>query len=428
MSKSADIIIIGLGPGGMEAASRAVAAGLDTVIIERAEAGGTCLNRGCIPTKALCRSAEMERLVPGSSGGFAAAVARKDMVVEALRANVEASLSRATLVRGDARFNGRPGEVEAAGEVYTAPKIIVATGSAPARLPIPGAELAIDSDSILSMTRLPESVCIIGGGVIGMEIACILHSFGVKVTVLEFCREILPGFDRDIAKRLRTALTRDGIEIITSAEATSIEPGKRVAYMVKGKPGVVEAGEVLMAVGRRPVVPRGLEAELTPKGALVTDGNFMTSVPGVYAIGDVNGRLMLAHVASAQAAKVAGADINLAVVPAAAFTTPECAMVGLTDEQCKDRGIKAKSSKALFRANGKAMAMGETEGLVKLIVDPDTRMLLGAHIMGPHASDLIQELALAMSANLPVDAVARTIHAHPTLGEAVHAAAAAFGE
>ncbi len=429
-----DILIIGSGPGGMEVAAAALRQGRDVTLIERGELGGTCLNRGCIPTKALCRSAEAVRLVAGCAAfgvevsgvtlDYATAMERKERIVAEMRGNVSAVLSKARIVNGDARFAGKS-EVMVNGELYTAPVIVIATGSEPALLRVEGASEAIDSDKLLSMTTLPERLVIVGGGVIGMEIACIMSAFGVKVTVLEYCKEILPGFDRDIAKRLRTVLTRGGMEIVTSAEVTAIRSGKVVEALVKGKSAAFFADTVLAAVGRRPVIPAGAEEAgvIVERGAIVTDSRFRTSLPGVYAVGDVNGRLMLAHVALAQGASVMDVPVNLDVVPAAVFTSPECAMVGLTEERLKEDGREFRIAKALFRGNGKAMASGETEGLVKLLIDADTRLIAGCHICGPHAADLIQEVAMAMSAGLTVDALASTIHAHPTLSEAVHAAA-----
>jgi len=417
-----DIIIIGCGPGGMEVAGKAVAQGLNTVVIERDKPGGTCLNRGCIPTKALCYSAEH---ATGNPDEYHEAWSRKNAVVTELRNNLSALTSKVTFVTGEARFTATD-TVDVNGELYTAPKIVIATGSTPAIPPIPGAELAIDSDRLLELEQLPDSICIIGGGVIGMEFACILHAFGVNVTVLEFCKEILPNFDKDISKRLKTALTRKNINIITSAKVTKILPGKQVIYECKGKTATLSADEILIAVGRRPVIPAGAEeiGITIERNAIKVDDNYRTDIEGIYAIGDVNARLMLAHAAAAQGSIVMGSPMNCRVIPAAAFTTPECAMAGLTEEMCKERELDYTSVKTLFRSNGKAVSMGETEGIVKLIIDKKTREILGAHICGPHASDLICEPALAMSCRLPIDSIAKTVHAHPTLGEVIHAAAA----
>ncbi len=433
--RKSDIIIIGSGPAGMEVAVRAVASGRDTVIIERDLLGGTCLNRGCIPTKALCRSAEVVRTVreasrygvdvEGCTPSLLRALERKDAIVAELRGNVEMMLSKAEIVRGEARFVA--GDTVVVDDMeYQAPMIVIATGSRASVLPIEGTEHALTSDGLLSLKSVPESICVIGGGVIGVEFACILAEFGVKVTVVEYCREILPGFDRDIAKRLHNLLSRRGIDIITSAAITgiSVDGCKCVEYTAKGRAAVIKAEEVLMAAGRSPVIPDGA-AEIgieVMRGITVNDG-FATSVPGVYAVGDVNGRLMLAHAASAQAACLMGGDMNLSVIPAAVFSSPECAMVGVTEEECKEQNIAFKTAKAMFRSNGKAMAMGEADGLLKIIIDPASRLILGCHICGPHASDLVQEIAVAMSGGLTIDTVADTVHAHPTLGAVVWDAA-----
>lgn len=431
---SCDIIIIGSGPGGYELAANSVKHNLSTVIIERDQLGGTCLNRGCIPTKALCRSAEVADLVRNASSfgvevnefslSYSKAVNRKDEIVEQLRQGVSMLLNGATVVKGEAKFTGE-NVVEVNGASYTAPRIVIATGSKPAMLPIPGAELAMTSDDVLSLEQLPESICVIGGGVIGVELASILSSFGVKVTIVEYCSEILPNFDKEIAKRLRTALSRRGIKVVVSASVTAIREGMEVDYESKGKTVTLNVDAVLMAVGRRPVIPEGV-VELgvkTGRRGIEVNERYETSIPGIYAIGDVNGECMLAHAATAQGERILGSEVDVTVVPAAVFTLPECSMVGLTEEQCREQGIDYIASKAMFRASGKALAMGEVDGLVKLIVERESRKILGCHICGPHAADIVQEIALAISSQLTVDAVVDTIHAHPTLGEVVRAAA-----
>lgn len=433
----ADIIIIGAGPGGYELAAEAAAEGQNVILIEKNQLGGTCLNRGCIPTKALCKSAEVALTVSEaetfgvsancSSVNYTTASQRKDEVVCQLREGVAMAVGKCEVVEGEAVF-GDAQTVIVGEEAYTAPKIVVATGSIPAVLPIPGAEYAIDSDRFLELQELPSNVTIIGGGVIGIEFASILNAFGVTVNVIEFCKEILPPFDKDIAKRLRTILQKRGINICVSSSAKSIEKtesGLIVNYEAKGKPASMETDMVIMAVGRRPLVPQGLEnvgVKISRRGIEVNE-KMETSVPGIYAIGDVNGLCMLAHAASAQGRIVLGKNINLKIIPAAVFTTPECSMVGKTEEQLKSEGINIKTAKALFRGNGKALAMAEPEGLVKLIVDADSGKILGCHIIGPHAADLIQEVALAMASGLPVSTIADTIHGHPTLGEVVQQAA-----
>lgn len=430
---SSDLIIIGAGPGGYELAAEASREGLKVMLIERDQLGGTCLNRGCIPTKALCRSAEIAATVKesadfgvdvtGISFDYARAARRKDEVTAALREGVATLLAKVNIVKGEARFNDVH-TVAVGDDLYTASRIVIATGSEPARLPVPGSEIAITSDELLSLTRLPGRVVIIGGGVIGMEFASILSAFDVEVTVVEYCKEILPTFDRDIAKRLRTAMSRRGVSTITGAAVTEIRPGS-VIYEQKGRTQEISTDLTVMAVGRRPVIPAGTEAigvEVTSRGITV-DGRMATTVPGIYATGDVNGRCMLAHAATAQSMLILGREVNLEVIPAAVFTSPECAMAGLTEEQCKEESIPYRATKVTFRANGKALAMGESDGLVKLIVNTETRRPIGCHICGPHAADLIQEVATVMAAGLTVDAIADTVHGHPTLSEAVQQAA-----
>ncbi len=428
-----DLIVIGAGPGGYELAAEAAARGMSVAIIERDLAGGTCLNRGCIPTKALLASAaalrsaregalmgvEIESIKPR----YDIAVQRKDQIVDQLRCGVMSVLSSVDYIEGEARFVD-VNTVEVGKNRYSASKVVIATGSSPARLAIPGADLAITSDELLQLWQLPRRVVIVGGGVIGMEFACILHEFGVEVTVVEYMREILPPFDRDIAKRLRTSLSRRGINIIVGAAVKAITENS-VIYDQKGKEVTIDTDLTVMAVGRRPVVPDGLAElglEMTHRGITVNE-EMSTNLPGVYAIGDVNGKCMLAHAATSQGRIILGEKVNLDIIPSAVFTMPECGMVGLTEEQCKEQGLVIIVTKAMFRSNGKAVAMGEDDGLVKLIVDKDTRLILGCHIMGPHAADLVQAVSDLMTAGATVDLLARSIYGHPTLGEVVQQAA-----
>ncbi len=443
-----DIIIIGAGPGGYETAADAAAHGLTVAIVERDQMGGTCLNRGCIPTKALCRNAEVINLmreseVWGVKTGemefdYAPVFERKEAVVKQLREGVEMLMGSPgiTAIKGEAVLKDA-NTVVVNGEEYSAKNIIIATGSAPRGLPIEGADLAMTSDDILAMETLPKSLCIVGGGVIGMEFAAVFSTFGVEVTVIEYCKEILPPFDKDVAKRLKTVLSKRGIKIITSAAVNGIsqgEDGMTVTYELKGKPQSVTCEKVLMSVGRQPVLPQGLDAVGVTVGrrGIEVDDNMMTNVKGVYAIGDVNGRMMLAHAASAQGQRALHAimgkadDIKLDIVPSAVFTVPELAMVGLTEEQCAEKGLDVTVKKSFFRSNGKAVAMNETDGLLKMIVDNGTRQIVGCHICGAHAADLIQEVVTAMNAGATVDLLARSIHGHPTLSEVMLAAARQF--
>ena len=434
-----DVIVIGAGPGGYEAAARAAGQGLSTLLVEKSHLGGTCLNCGCIPTKAMCRSAQVAADVASAaefgiiipegavSVDMSRIVERKHAIVGELREAVASLCAGADIVEGEARFTA-PHTVEVDGKSYTAPKIIVATGSRAASLAVPGAELAVDASYLLDMETLPESLTVIGGGVIGMEFASIFSAFGVKVSVVEYCKEILPMMDRDVARTVRTALKRRGVEIITEAEVKEIteeSSGLRtVVYERKGRPAAVEAQMVLMAVGRCPVVPEGLEACGVAVGrrGIEVDEKFETSLPGVFAIGDCNGRCQLAHAASAQAVAVTGGKIDLSVIPSAVFTVPECAMVGRTEQHLAEEGIDFKVSKATFRSNGKALTMGEPDGVVKIITDPASGLIMGCQIVGAHAADLIAEVSLAMSAGVSARQVAATVHSHPTLGEALLAA------
>lgn len=443
-----DLIIIGAGPGGYEMAASAAQKGLTVGIVERDQMGGTCLNRGCIPTKALCRNAEVlgnlkESAVwgihaDGFTFDFGAAMSRKDEVVTQLREGVKQLMQSPgiTAIEGEARFVDAH-TIEVGGEKHDAKNIVIATGSAPKGLPIPGADLAMTSDDILSMTELPKSLCIVGGGVIGMEFAAIFNTYGVEVTVVEFCKEILPPFDKDIAKRLKQTLSKRGIKVITQAAVKAIaqcDGGLQVSYDLKGKEQSLVAERVLMSVGRQPVLPQGLDTigvTVGRRGIEVND-QMQTSVEGVYAIGDVNGRMMLAHAASAQGEVALAAilgkecEIKLDIVPSAVFTVPELSMVGLTEEQCAERGMEVVVKKAFFRSNGKAVSMAETDGLIKMIVDAQSRQIVGCHICGAHAADLIQEVVMAMNAGCTVDRLADSIHGHPTLTEVVMAAARQF--
>lgn len=466
-----DLIIIGAGPGGYETAVRAAKAGLSVVVIEKQHLGGTCLNAGCIPTKCLCHSAESPIPSPSCAGRgedaeafldeanayLAAAIARKNEVVEKLKAGVAQLMKTPgiTLVEGEARFLDSHtvavkkmdnGQLSIDNE-FSAPNIIIATGSVTKFLPIPGAhaEGVVTSTEMLNLATLPHRLCIIGGGVIGLEFASIFQALGSQVTVIEFCKEVLPQFDRDLAKRLRTSLKKRGIEFHTGAAAKEIRPlpitgegregGLCVDFEEKGKVQSVEADLVLMAVGRAANLDSlnlaDVGIEVTPRG-IVVDEHMQTNVPGIYAIGDVNGLIQLAHAASAQG-RVALASIlkdpkdlkfSKELIPSAVFTVPEAAMVGLTEEQLEETGIEYQAHKAFYRANGKALAMEADDGLVKILTDKEGK-ILGCHILGAHASDLIHEVTLAMRLGATIHDIADTVHAHPSLSEILLAAAEA---
>ena len=445
--QSTDLIIIGGGPGGYETALLAAQRGLDVTLIERGNLGGTCLNEGCIPTKTLCRSAalacdmkkaaELGVAVGDWSVDFPTIMARKNAVVEQLRTGVEALMRhpKISLVTGDARFVAAL-TVEVAGERYAARDVIIATGSTAATLPIEGADLpgVVTSKELLDLHELPQRLTVIGAGVIGLEFASIFHALGSNVTVLEYAREVLPHFDTDMAKRLRQSLGKRGIVIETQAAVKSvakINSSLAVNYEKKGKTLAVEADVVLMAVGRKANVSSlnldDVGIDYTQRGITVDD-NMLTNVPHVYAIGDINGKMMLAHAATFQGVcalnHIMGEScrVRLDVMPAAVFTMPEAATVGLTEDDCKERGIEYVAKKSFFRANGKALSIGEPEGYCKLLVAADHR-LLGCHILGAHASDVVQEVCALITRGASCDDLALTIHAHPTLSEVVLSAA-----
>ena len=447
----ADLLIIGAGPGGYETALSAARQGMNVILFNGDKLGGTCLNEGCIPTKCLCRNAEIVSLFKeGEKFGiddftfsldYNKVINRKKEVVESLRNGVETMLAQAKVmvVNSKAVFKDSKTLI-ADGIEYEGEKIIIATGSVSKSLPIPGHDLecVMDSTSLLNLEYIPASLTIIGGGVIGMEFASIFSQLGSKVTVIEFMKQILPPFDSDIAKRLKQVLTKKGINIITGASAKEIRQNEfyeiEVTYELKGKEEKVISSDLLMAVGRTPRVD-GLNLEAagvnySPKGIPVDD--FMqTNVPRIYAIGDVNGKMMLAHVASAQGERVLNVindrrdELRFDLIPSAVFTVPECGMVGKTEEQCKAEKIEILTGTSFFRANGKAMALAETDGICKLIFQKEDGLLIGAHIMGVEAADLAQQCADLMNRNTTLSQFKEIIFGHPTVSEVLISAAKA---
>lgn len=438
---STDLIIIGAGPGGYRAAEYAAKQGLKVVIFEGAEVGGTCLNVGCIPTKTYVHSAT-----------FAEARQRMALVVPQLRAGVEGILSHPniTLVRGKASFVS-PHEVtvpllqEGIGEVsYTSDNIIIATGSETKWLPIEGVKddpRVVDSTGLLNLETLPKRLCIIGAGVIGMEFASVFNRFGSQVTVIEYLKECLPALDSDIAKRLRKVLEKEGITFHMQCGVKQIADGEVFFEDKKGQVESVEADVILMATGRKPRT-EGLNLEalgvtLAPNGAIpVNPESFvldslspcLPDSPKIYAIGDVNGRQMLAHAAEMQAVHVVNQilgkqdGIRFDIMPAAIFTSPEAACVGPTEDQLKASETPYICKKSFWRANGKALAMGETEGMLKLFASPQGE-ILGAHAYGAHAADIIQEVSVLMCKHSTLEELADMVHIHPTLSEILKSAA-----
>lgn len=434
--RSSEFIIIGGGPGGYEVAAELAAAGRKVTLIERDLLGGTCLNRGCIPTKCLCASASAAMTVAGAAAfgvdvtsfttDYGRAAQRAAGVMDQLRGGIEAMLRDVEVIKGEASL--KPGKIVTVnGEELTADRIIIATGSKPARLDIPGAEFAVTSDEFLSLTDVPQRVAIIGGGVIGLEFASILAAFGREVTVIEFRKEILPPFDSEIAKRLRMTLSRRGIKFLTSTRVVAIEKGLHIIYEGKKGKDSLDCDLAVMAVGRRPVLPEGTASagiELNERGFITVNELMETSVPGICAVGDVNGLCMLAHAASAQARRAIGSDVNLDVIPSAVFTTPEAAMVGMTEDAARSKDYDIMIGKASFAANGKALAMGEGDGTIKIIFARESGFILGCHILGPHAADLIAEVAALMFGMTTHEELAdELVHGHPTLSEVIQAAA-----
>lgn len=427
------MLIIGAGPGGYETAVEAVKRGMEVTLATDGPLGGTCLNEGCIPTKTFCHYAELiernRRAGLDARPSFADVSARKNAVLDQLRGGIDSLLRGVNVVRGKASFRDAH-TVVVDGQEYSADKIIIATGSKSALLPIPGADTAMTSREMLNLTEVPESLCVIGGGVIGLEFASIFSSFGSQVTVLEYCKEILPRFDIDLAKRLKQALAKRGIRIETQAQVTAIDGGT-VRYIRKEVECEVQAEKVLMAVGRVANTD-GLNLEAAGiecgRRGIAVDGNFRTSAPDVYAVGDVTGGMMLAHVATAQGIRalndIEGRQdrIRFDLVPAAVFTMPEVATIGLTEEECREQGIEIRCFKSFYRANGKAVSMDETDGYCKVIADAADGRILGCHLMGAHSSDLIHEIAALMSAGATVSDAQNIIHAHPTLAEVLQSA------
>ena len=453
-----DLIIIGAGPGGYRAAEYAAKNGLQVVIAEAEEVGGTCLNCGCIPTKTFCHHAALiDELRDTESTGlknlnfevdFPAIATRKQQVVEQLRAGVETLLSQPgiTLARGKAQFKDDH-TVIIGEEEYTAPNIIIATGSEAAlppfltSLPLGGSGVGFSTD-LLNIDHVPEHLCIIGAGVIGMEFASAFSSFGSRVTVIEFLKECLPPMDSDLAKRLRKTLEKRGVEFFMQSAVKQID-GHTVIFERKGKEQTVEADTILIATGRRPrteglnLAAAGIEC--TPKGAIPVDENFRvirSSLPptggtegGLYAIGDVNGLQMLAHAATFQGIRavhdILGKkdDIDFTAMPAAVFTNPEMAGVGPTEDQLKEQTDgNYICRKAYYRANGKALAMDATDGLLKLLADADGK-IVACHVLGAHAADIVQEVTALINSRATLDNLADIIHIHPTLSEILHEAA-----
>ncbi len=454
MSREADIAVIGAGIGGYVAALRARQLGASVALVERDRIGGVCLNWGCIPTKTLLRSAEVLHLAQEAAGygvvvgevslDWSGAQKRKAQVVRRLTGGVKSLLEKAgvDVIAGTARF-ASPTKVEVATGDDTirveAKQFVVATGSRPADLPIPGLSGAgvLRSDDVVELSDIPKSVLIIGGGPIGVEFATLLRACGAQVTVVEILPRLLPLLDADLGAQVERGLKRMKVELYTGSKVAEVEARGDEQFVVietaSGKVNV-RTDKVVLAAGRRPNVEDvGLNAAgvAVNKGGVEVDDRMRTSVPHIFAVGDVTGGLLLAHVASEEGVvaveNALGHErvMRYGAVPSCVFSWPEVATVGLSEEQANERGFRVRVGRFPFRANGKALALGDYEGLVKVVAEEEYGQVLGVHIVGPHASDLIQEATMALTLEATLDEFEATIHPHPTLTEALAEAALA---
>ena len=455
MTESYDVIVIGGGPGGYVCAIRAAQLGLRTACVEKsATLGGTCLNIGCIPSKALLQSSENYEearhafadhgvLVDGVKLDLARMMARKGEVVGANVKGVEFLFrkNKVAWIKGEGRI-AAPGLVEVNGDTYAARSIVIATGSE--SLTLPGVE--VDEDAIVTSTgaleldEVPKRLAVIGGGYIGLELGSVWRRLGAEVTVIEYLDRLVPGMDSEIAKQFERTLGRQGVKFRLGTKVVGARRGNDGVTLTLdpakgGEPEEMQADVVLVAIGRRPYTAGlGLDqvgVALDERGRVKVDGHYATSVPGIYAIGDVIAGPMLAHKAEEEgvacAERIAGqaGHVNYAVIPGVVYTWPEVASIGQTEDALKQQGTAYRVGKFPFTANGRARAMGSTDGFVKILADQETDRILGAHIIGPDAGTLIAELATAMEFGASSEDVARTCHAHPSLSEAVKEAALA---
>ncbi|MEQ1852711.1 MAG: dihydrolipoyl dehydrogenase [Chthoniobacteraceae bacterium] len=447
-----DLIVIGGGPAGYVGAIRAAQLGKKVACVEKERAGGTCLNWGCIPTKALLRNAELFHIMKhkGAALGFTGTdgigfdwgkvIGRSRGVADKLAGGIEFLFKKNKIdyIRGEAAVEKGGVSVkktDGTSESHTAAKILVATGCV--TRPMPGltfnGKSVIGSRDAMNLPAQPKSMIIIGAGAIGIEFAYFYAAFGTSVTVVEMLPNILPVEDTEISVALEKSLTKPGIKLLTNTKTTKTEASdKGVKITVAGADGkeqVIEAEVCLVAIGVAPLLPGGLKLELTDRGYIKTNDRYETSVPGVFAAGDIIGPPWLAHVAMYEAVQaIEGIFVpgtkpkKVTVFPGCTYCQPQVASIGLTERAAKEKGLKFKVGKFPFQASGKALAVGEAEGFVKLIIGEPHGEILGAHIIGSEATELIAEIGLAMTAEATHDEIAATIHAHPTLSEAIHEA------
>lgn len=458
MEKKFDLVVIGAGPGGYVAAIKAAKLGLKTAVIENREVGGTCLNRGCIPAKAMIHASSLYREAKEASQfgihckdvtyNFSEILQYKEETSKALRMGIEQlfASNQIEIYAGKAMLKNdhlidisKENGVE---EIY-GEQIILAAGSKPIHLPIPGIELdhVMTSDELFLLEKVPESLVIIGGGVISVEFASVYADLGCKVTIVEAMPRIIPNMDKDISQNLKMILKKRGVDIITNAKVQTIvshEDGLSIFYLEKEKENTLQAEYILSAVGRCPNLD-GLFAEdlmiQTDRKRVVVDSEFQTSIPGVYAIGDLIFGAQLAHTASAQglyvAEKLAGekTTVCLDAVPGCVYTNPEIASVGLTEDDAKEQNLEIQTGKFMMSANGKSLISKEERGFIKIIAQKESGIILGAHFMCARATDMIGEFVTAVANKLTVEQLLRSMRAHPTYNEAVgEALEEVFGE
>lgn len=453
-----DVIIIGAGPGGYVCAIRCAQLGLKTAVVEGRETlGGTCLNVGCIPSKALLHAshalhdaehnfAKMGLIGSPPQVDWAQMLAYKDEVIGQNTKGIEFLFkkNKITWIKGWATITA-PGQVTVGTDTHEARNIVIATGSEASALPgvTVDERIVVTSTGALGLARIPRSLVVIGAGVIGLELGSVYARLGAQVTVVEFLDAITPGMDGDVAKTFQRILGRQGLKFVLGAAVESVTvtgDSASIAYKLRktGAAEVLQADCVLVATGRKPFT-RGLGLEalgvaMEPRGQIGTDGHFATSVPGVYAIGDAIAGPMLAHKAEDEGMALAeilagrSGHVNYGVIPGVIYTTPEVAAVGKTEEQLKAEGRAYKAGKFAFMGNGRAKAVHQGEGFVKILADSATDRILGAHIIGPAAGELIHELCVAMEFGASAEDIALTCHAHPTFSEAVREAALACGD
>ena len=453
MSEHFDVVVLGSGPGGYVAAIRSAQLGLKTAIIEERYWGGVCLNVGCIPSKALLRNAELAHIftqeqktfginVEGSvSFDYGVAYQRSRQVSDKLVKGVQFLMKKNKITSYDGRGTFTdPNTLQVAGrdgssETVTFDNCIIAAGAHTKLLPGTSlSERVVTYEEQILSSELPGSIVIAGAGAIGVEFAYVLHNYGVKVTIVEFLDRMVPNEDADVSKELAKRYRKLGVDVLTSTRVDAIDDsGEKVKVTVTGKDGaqqVLEADKVLQAIGFQPNVEGyGLEktgVALTERGAIDVDGRCRTSVPHIYAIGDVTAKLMLAHAAEAMgivAAETIGdaetMELDYVMIPRATYCQPQVASFGWTEAQAKEQGFDVKTAKFPFSANGKALGLGEGDGFVKVISEAKYGEILGAHMIGPEVTELLPELTLAQQWDLTVNEVARNVHAHPSLGEAM---------